>query len=244
MLACSCHVLIFPYCHSSILSYSHSPIQLRRRHSLAGPRANHNQQKDERGRSLFKFLMSKPWKQRSVSTPTIDRGNVQAIESCSHGNSEGSNIKVVASVLQPQLYYKSVPVTMETTVNDVIVTLVTKYAVIEEDKDPDTFYLMEVSQLYFGHPKLNEDILKKLCLTLFSQTHDRTQGSYSQVLSNSELIEVIVQRWGGDHGYFTLTRRPTTIKSEPLFSSSRKLILQHVQCSNNVPLTMLYMIHS
>ena len=54
-------------------------------------------------------------------------------------------MRVVATVLQPQLYYKSVPVTMTTTVNDIIVKLVSRYAVVAEDKDPNSFYLMEVS---------------------------------------------------------------------------------------------------
>lgn len=55
-----------------------------------------------------------------------------------------SNIKVVASILQPRLYNKTVPVAMGTTVNDVISMLVTKYAITAEDRDPSSFYLMEV----------------------------------------------------------------------------------------------------
>ena len=119
--------------------FSHSPIQ-KRRHSLAGTRAN--QPKEEGGKSLFKLLMNKPWKRRSVSTPAIDK----EVESRCRDTNEGagSRVKVVVSVLQPGLYYKSVPVTTGTTVNDVIVELVSKYAVLEEDMDPTAFYLMEV----------------------------------------------------------------------------------------------------
>ena len=55
-----------------------------------------------------------------------------------------SSIKVVASILQPQLYNKRVLVTVGTTVNDVITMLVTKYAITAEDQDPSSYYLMEV----------------------------------------------------------------------------------------------------
>lgn len=55
-----------------------------------------------------------------------------------------SSIKVVASILQPHLYNKTLRVTMGTTVNDVITKLVTKYAIATEDKNPGSFYLMEV----------------------------------------------------------------------------------------------------
>ena len=90
--------------------------------------------------------MSLPWKQRSVSTPSIDSEG----QSTSHHHddpNEGaeSTVRVVATVLQPHLYYKSIPVTMAMTVNDIIVRLVSKYAVVAEDKDPNSFYLMEVS---------------------------------------------------------------------------------------------------
>ena len=54
------------------------------------------------------------------------------------------SIKVVASILQPQLYNKRVPITMGTTVNDVITMLVTKYALTSEDRDLSCYYLMEV----------------------------------------------------------------------------------------------------
>ena len=91
--------------------------------------------------------MNLPWRQRSVSTPAIDSES-RSSASHHHDNiNEGaeSSVRVVATVLQPQLYYKSVPVTMTTTVNNIIVKLVSRYAVVAEDKDPNSFYLMEVS---------------------------------------------------------------------------------------------------
>ena len=57
---------------------------------------------------------------------------------------EESSVVVVATVLQPQLYNKRIPITTTTTVDDIIVKLVSKYAVIAEDKDSSLFYLMEV----------------------------------------------------------------------------------------------------
>ena len=89
--------------------------------------------------------MNKPWKRRSVSSPAIDQNSMQA-ESHSHADNEGeeSSVKVVASVLQHRLYNKTVPITMATTVDDIITHLVSEYAVLEEDKDPKSFYLMEV----------------------------------------------------------------------------------------------------
>ena len=63
-------------------------------------------------------------------------------------NKEGrrSSVTVVASVLQPHLYHKAVSVTTGTTINDVINWLVSKYAIRVEDRDPQSFDLMEVSQ--------------------------------------------------------------------------------------------------
>ena len=60
------------------------------------------------------------------------------------GIGEGPSVRVMASILQPQFYYKTVPVTMATTVDDIITSLVAKFAVAVEDKDPECFYLMEV----------------------------------------------------------------------------------------------------
>ena len=142
---------IFNHPHKRLLlnvftnSFFHSSMQLRR-HSLAGPRAS--QSRDEGGgrSSFLKFIMSRPWKHRSISSPSIDSQSQS--ESHHHGDDnqgEESTVRVVATVLQPQLYYKSVPVTMATTVNDVIVWLVSKYAVATSDRDPASFYLMEVS---------------------------------------------------------------------------------------------------
>ena len=121
-----------------------------RRHSLAGTRASssHSRGREEGTRHpLLKFLMNRPWKQRSVSTPSIETAHQH--HDSHHSTNEGaeSSVRVVATVLQPHLYYNSVPVTMTTTVNDIIDNLVLKYAVVAEDKDPNSFYLMEVNCL-------------------------------------------------------------------------------------------------
>ena len=85
-----------------------------------------------------------------MSSPAIDKDSMHA-ESGYHGNSvppneEGSesSVMVVASVLQPHLHHKTVPVTTGTTVNDIINRLVSKYAITSEDEDPQSFDLMEV----------------------------------------------------------------------------------------------------
>ena len=211
-----------------VVSQFHSAVQLRR-HSLAesrSPRAN--QQRDERGRSLFKFLMNKPWKRRSVSTPVINKESMQESHSRAQGaelgEGAGCSIHVVASVLQPQLYYKTVSVTAGTTVDDIITGLVTEYAVSTGDQDPDSFYLMEVScescVTACSLPSLPPS-LPPLPPSL-PQTHDRTQGSYSRVLANADLVEDIRLRWGHDPGYFTLTRRHKCDRVESLLSSSRE----------------------
>ena len=125
------------------ISYKQTQV---RRHSLAGPRPTQQRQREEGGRSFFRFIMSRPWKQRSTSSPSIDSESRSASHHHDNNTNEGaeSSVRVVATVLQPQLYYKSVPVTVATTVNDIIVSLVSKYAIAAEDKDPNSFYLMEV----------------------------------------------------------------------------------------------------
>lgn len=53
-------------------------------------------------------------------------------------------IRVIVTELCPRAYYKTLHITHYTTTFEVIVKLVQKYAITEEDKDPDTFYLTEV----------------------------------------------------------------------------------------------------
>ena len=82
-------------------------------------------------------------------------------------------MRVVATVLQPQLYYKSVPVTMTTTVNDIIVKLVSRYAVVAEDKDPNSFYLMEVSCVYIRLSRIcrTKPLIYNSVLNVIPDTH-------------------------------------------------------------------------
>ncbi len=56
----------------------------------------------------------------------------------------GYCIRVVVTEINPQAYYKTLEVTDRTTAFEVIVKLIQKYAVKEEDRDPNEFYLMEV----------------------------------------------------------------------------------------------------
>ena len=54
-------------------------------------------------------------------------------------------IRVVATILHPEIFYKTLPITPTTSAYDVIAALVEKYAIAMEDQNPDVFYLMEVS---------------------------------------------------------------------------------------------------
>ena len=53
-------------------------------------------------------------------------------------------IRIVATELHPQLQYKTLPITAYTSAYEVVVKIVTKFAIKDEDKDPDLFYLAEV----------------------------------------------------------------------------------------------------
>lgn len=52
---------------------------------------------------------------------------------------------MVATELHPRIQYKTLPITECMTAYEVVVKLVTKFAMKEEDKDPDLFYLNEVN---------------------------------------------------------------------------------------------------
>ena len=51
----------------------------------------------------------------------------------------------MAAVLHPELHYKTLlPITPDTTAQEVIVTIVNQHAISTEDLNPDAFYLAEV----------------------------------------------------------------------------------------------------
>ena len=59
----------------------------------------------------------------------------------------------MAVVLHPELHYKTLlPITPDTTAQEVIVTIVNQHATSSEDLNPDAFYLAEVRtcMLYTG----------------------------------------------------------------------------------------------
>ena len=56
----------------------------------------------------------------------------------------GYCIRVVVTEINPQAYYKTLEVTNRTTSFEVILKLIQKYALKDEDRDPNEFYLMEV----------------------------------------------------------------------------------------------------
>jgi len=62
------------------------------------------------------------------------------------------HIRVLGTVLHPQVHYESLPITPSTTAREVIVALVDKYAAFTDDKSPDTFYLTEVRGVRPGVP--------------------------------------------------------------------------------------------
>ena len=54
-------------------------------------------------------------------------------------------IRVMAAVLHPEMHHKTLlPITPDTTAQDVIVTMVNQHATSTEDQNPDAFYLAEV----------------------------------------------------------------------------------------------------
>lgn len=51
----------------------------------------------------------------------------------------------MATVLHPELHHKTLlPITPDTTAQEVIVTMVNQHAISTEDQNPDAFYLAEV----------------------------------------------------------------------------------------------------
>ncbi len=57
---------------------------------------------------------------------------------------KGEFVRVVSTVLNPKIFYKTLPITKYTTVFEVVVKLVGKYANLY-DQNPSDFYLTEVS---------------------------------------------------------------------------------------------------
>lgn len=57
----------------------------------------------------------------------------------------GKFVRVITTILHPQIYYKTLRITQYTTVYEVIVKLVGKYTNSTEDQNPDVFYITEVS---------------------------------------------------------------------------------------------------
>ena len=57
---------------------------------------------------------------------------------------KGEFVRVVSTVLNRQIYYKTLPITKYTTVFEVVVKLVGKYAK-SDDQNPSDFYLTEVT---------------------------------------------------------------------------------------------------
>ncbi len=57
---------------------------------------------------------------------------------------KGEFVRVVSTVLNSKIYYKTLPITKFTTVFEVVVKLVGKYA-DSDDQNPSDFYLTEVS---------------------------------------------------------------------------------------------------
>lgn len=60
----------------------------------------------------------------------------------------GYCIRVVVTEINPQAYYKTLEINHHTTAFEVIVKLIRKYALKDEDRDPNDFYLTEVSDTY------------------------------------------------------------------------------------------------
>lgn len=70
--------------------------------------------------------------------------NVQMQQECEVFEKKSESVRVVATVLSPQIYYKTLPITRYTTVFEVVVKLVGKYAK-DEEQNPNNYYLTEVS---------------------------------------------------------------------------------------------------
>jgi len=55
---------------------------------------------------------------------------------------KGEFVRVVSTVLNPQIHYKTLPITRSTTIFEVIVKLVGKYS--QTEQNPHNFYITEV----------------------------------------------------------------------------------------------------
>lgn len=66
----------------------------------------------------------------------------------------GRCIRVVVTEINPQAYYKTLEISHHTTVFEVVVKLIRKYALNDDDRDPNEFYLTEVSTTGMQHLQL------------------------------------------------------------------------------------------
>ena len=64
---------------------------------------------------------------------------------------QGDYVRVVVTEINSRIQYKTLPITEYTTAYEVVVKIVTKFAVESEDKDPDCFYITEVNILQDWH---------------------------------------------------------------------------------------------
>ena len=138
--------------HTHTHTHTHTLLLQHRSHSLVENKSPSSQAREEGGgsKSFIKYLRHKSRKQRTTSSPNLSKEAMQSHSGISrpsnqsHSGISRPSIRVVVSVLQPQLYYKTLPVAKTTTVNDVIDKLVRAFAVSAEDKNLEGFYLMEV----------------------------------------------------------------------------------------------------
>ena len=80
---------------------------------------------------------------------------------------KGEFVRVMVSVLHPQIIYKTLHITKHSTVFEVVVKLVSKYAFSQEDKDnPDAFYMTEVYQILPSFTITSILCLDSLCVRI------------------------------------------------------------------------------
>ena len=107
------------------------------------------------------------------------------------------HIRVLGTVLHPQVHYESLPITPNTTAREVIVALVDKYATSTEDKSPDAFYLTEVRgvpwRLCCQLDCISHQLIDALLLATFQSQHEQSSfGSLDGFHSISHYSNYII----------------------------------------------------
>lgn len=129
--------------------HSHDYYHQQQQHQMmsvpsSGLVTDHIVQRRGRGKS-WKDILRLRRKRAKLAAPPLNIEKSEEDSDVYKPKPSGYCIRVVVSEINPQAYYKTLEINHHTTAFEVIVKLIKKYALKDEDRDPNEFYLTEVS---------------------------------------------------------------------------------------------------